>query len=560
MTEGVAHAIEGRHIEHNGRDFFTVSVELEQSDIIGHPHAMKEIQYVEVRSNATFERTQLEINKVDSGKFKVVFMHPTTLKPNATKDYISMNATAAELRDAIKGYYQYAAASDIDVTRTMFGSNGTETDNATLCTKSIYNITLKRLISGTSASSILTTKTGSTATITVRMPSEVQTSGAPLTGKFRIQCKNAHNHASLSDPIPVGAHPITVEHIVQRSCAKLNDKIQVWQSNEFAYPQNGFGFFIRYAGKNEDVGQAEIQSDTDQPLAGEGISYYANTTVPYSNNLFYEPVPFEWLRTYETKPQLIVTVNGEPAVCHNLTCDFVYTEPQGEVTGFTYEATTKVVALTGTGLIGPGIRYIEFAKSRCAVDPATMTETSLTCTLVQEPTCGDHVPLLTSTLGLVNTTTGLTPETITCLVSSVAPTTQLNLLGQDNLTISGTFFPYNLVTSTVSINFTDAASTPCIPQWSDSSELVCLTQAFDAAEAGSTLGMTITINGQVVTNTLSLPLMGDTKSGVSIEPSSASPVLKTKINITLEDAFPYTLAKEDFTVNATNISNPEYFR
>jgi len=54
--------------------------------------------------------------------------------------------------------------------------------------------------------------------------------------------------------------------------------------------------------------------------------------------------------------------------------------------------------------------------------------------------------------------------------------------------------------------------------------------------------------------------MSDTKSGVQLNPTSASPVLKTKINITLEQTFPYTLSREDFTVNATNISNPTYFR
>lgn len=66
---------------------------------------MKEIQYMEVRTNASFERTQIEINNVDSGKFKVVFMHPTTLKPVATEDYISMNATAAQVRTGIRDYY-----------------------------------------------------------------------------------------------------------------------------------------------------------------------------------------------------------------------------------------------------------------------------------------------------------------------------------------------------------------------------------------------------------------------------------------------------------------------
>lgn len=116
----------------------------------------------------------------------------------------------------------------------------------------------------------------------------------------------------------------------------MANKVQVTKSNAYGYDQNGFGYYIRYSGKNEDVGQASIIPDTDEPLAGDNITYSQNTTVPYNSNLLYEPIPFEWLRTHETQPQLIVSVNGEPAVCHNLTCGYAYVEPQGEITGFTF--------------------------------------------------------------------------------------------------------------------------------------------------------------------------------------------------------------------------------
>ena len=72
--------------------------------------------------------------------------------------------------------------------------------------------------------------------------------------------------------------------------------------------------------------------------------------------------------------------------------------------------------------------------------------------------------------------------------------------------------------------------------------------------------MIITINGQTVTQTLSFTMMDGAKKGLALIPNSASPTLKTKINITLEGTFPYALSKSDFTVNATNITNPEYFR
>ena len=54
--------------------------------------------------------------------------------------------------------------------------------------------------------------------------------------------------------------------------------------------------------------------------------------------------------------------------------------------------------------------------------------------------------------------------------------------------------------------------------------------------------------------------MSTIKSGLTLDPASANPTLKTKINITLESDFPHTLDRADFSVNATNISNPTYFR
>lgn len=54
--------------------------------------------------------------------------------------------------------------------------------------------------------------------------------------------------------------------------------------------------------------------------------------------------------------------------------------------------------------------------------------------------------------------------------------------------------------------------------------------------------------------------MSNTKAGILLVPDSANPTLKTKINVTLDSDFPYTLARGDFSINATNISNPSYFK
>jgi hypothetical protein len=135
------------------------------------------------------------------------------------------------------------------------------------------------------------------------------------------------------------------------------------------------------------------------------------------------------------------------------------------------------------------------------------------------------------------------------------PLTELNIIGADNITITGLNFPRDLSLSTVSIKFKDPAATTCVPVKSSSTSLVCLTDSFDLSNSGNVYGMTIVINGQTVSNSLSFTLKTAIKSGITITPPSASPVLKSKLVINLENDFPFTLDRDSFTVNATKQGN-----
>ena len=314
---------------------------------------------------------------------------------------------------------------------------------------------------------------------------------------------------------------------------------------------------------NADPDQFEIESSETTPLEGTNLTYYSNTTVPYSTNIFYEGIPFEFLRTYETEPQVIVTVNDEPVVCHNLTCGFKYIMPEGEVTSFTFDESTKKVVLTGTNLpLGlENITSVEFALSYCTVDESTLSDTNIECTLNQDPTCGDWTPILTAALGVIPNADAMATQTVSCSISGAEPATGLNLLGGDNITISGQYLPFNLKTSTVVMKFSDSQETNCTAQSASSTSMVCLTGAFDTSvSAGQAMTATIVINGQTVTNSLSLAMKSDVKSGLTLTPDSVSPVLKTKIVVSLETNFPYTLVKEDLSINATSTDDNTYIR
>jgi hypothetical protein len=74
--------IEGWHLEGGGGDHFSTAVEIEQTEIIGHHHSMKEVQYVSVQSAQVFETTRINITNMDNGKYLLVFMNPNDLKSN----------------------------------------------------------------------------------------------------------------------------------------------------------------------------------------------------------------------------------------------------------------------------------------------------------------------------------------------------------------------------------------------------------------------------------------------------------------------------------------------
>lgn len=72
--------------------------------------------------------------------------------------------------------------------------------------------------------------------------------------------------------------------------------------------------------------------------------------------------------------------------------------------------------------------------------------------------------------------------------------------------------------------------------------------------------MIVTINDQIVGNTYTSTMKDSIRAGNTLTPDSVSPVLKTRVEITLEPDFPETLDRYDFTVNATSVDDPTYVR
>ena len=71
------------------------------------------------------------------------------------------------------------------------------------------------------------------------------------------------------------------------------------------------------------------------------------------------------------------------------------------------------------------------------------------------PVCGSWAPIVYSNLGFIPVETNITKIEVECTVTGIHPNKDLNVLGADNLTITGTNFPKFIKDNTVDIHFTN---------------------------------------------------------------------------------------------------------
>jgi hypothetical protein len=139
-----------------------------------------------------------------------------------------------------------------------------------------------------------------------------------------------------------------------------------------------------------------------------------------------------------------------------------------------------------------------------------LSGTEVVCILDRNPTCGTWIPALTTFFGNVPNADSVSALEIQCTITDVTPATDLNLLGGDNITFTGTNFPHEIEGNTFALTFSNDLSTPCVIQETETTELVCLTDPWDVnLDREKDYTMTIVINGLTITQSVSLRTKGD---------------------------------------------------
>ena len=84
-----------------------------------------------------------------------------------------------------------------------------------------------------------------------------------------------------------------------------------------------------------------------------------------TKNIFYDYLPFDYLYTNEEMPQILVDVNGMPAVCKSLDCGYTYEEPTAELLSMTVTGDSEVEIL-GT-LLPTELKLVVLGSTPCTI-------------------------------------------------------------------------------------------------------------------------------------------------------------------------------------------------
>lgn len=202
----------------------------------------------------------------------------------------------------------------------------------------------------------------------------------------------------------------------------------------------------------------------------------------------FEPVPLEMLYHNAEKPQVLVKVNNLEGLCPNFNCNYVYAVSSSDITA---QALTngKDITITGTSLPTTDIRVV-LGNTECGTITASATE--ITCSLSVLPAAGSWNVEVYELNGLVPIASGVAKIDVSLVVTSINPSTGLNQLGGDELTISGTGFDTDM--SKLNVNFSD--STKCDVKSATATEIKCIIACFDklALNTGSPYATTVTVN------------------------------------------------------------------
>ena len=80
-----------------------------------------------------------------------------------------------------------------------------------------------------------------------------------------------------------------------------------------------------------ELGQYQLVSTS---IVGNEVASAGSIVRPYGRTLRWPVIPGEYFYTVESEPQVKVDVEGMPALCTGMACNYLYAEGSSLITGF----------------------------------------------------------------------------------------------------------------------------------------------------------------------------------------------------------------------------------
>ena len=317
----------------------TVSVEIKAPGQGAHPNAAKETQILKIDQENQPETWEVIVTDPSSGEFKLTFKHPTSLE-NISTDAMKSNVSASDFNSQIyHKYYKHQVGSSTATTRVMYDENGDVTEDLALAKTIKYKVVVEKRIASPAFANLTVLKDpANSSVLTLVKPTDLggTPSSAPLRGNYVINCPDPSNPAAIfpTREIRYDQGAITIEHVLQKDIPFLPNKVRVkdLRVKGEPYKDNARRFAIVFEGMDVDMPQCYLTPGASVPLSGENPFFEASTLTEFGETLMFEPIPQEMLYTAETRPQVLVNVDGVPAACANLNCDYMYVDTTALIT------------------------------------------------------------------------------------------------------------------------------------------------------------------------------------------------------------------------------------
>lgn len=189
----------------------------------------------------------------------------------------------------------------------MYDKDDKETEDSEQALKYVYEITARKLIKGVSVSKIEVITPQQKTNVKIELPEEVQVSSPPLEGNFRITCPIEGNDKA-EDPMTTREFRLKewtgwVANGISFDCPNMNNNFELWYDNvNCEFEENCLAWYIRFFEANGPQTPLKMITGKEKPLVCTDCETKSEKVNEASDNIFYEAIPFEMLRTHEMKP------------------------------------------------------------------------------------------------------------------------------------------------------------------------------------------------------------------------------------------------------------------